>query len=211
MVFTSRIINISSEQQQEETVNYIEYLQSNGMQYIDTGVKGISTTEACTKVILDLSVEANSSGCGLFGARTDSWSNSFSIFKSSDNVRWDYRNSSYTTTKPTNSKIRIQINSNGTFIIFQWNEEQLSLVDSRAFELRAFETPVNLYLFTVNTNGEEYNPGAVAKLYSCQIYDLDGTTLIRDFKPAKDSTNVECLYDTITKQYFYMQTITSAP
>lgn len=211
MVFTSRIINISSEQQQEETVNYIEYLQSNGMQYIDTGVKGISTTKACTKVILDLSVEANSSGCGLFGARTGVQSNSFNIFNYSDNIRLDYRNNSYTSiTRPTNSKIRIQIEKNGTLVVFQWNEEQLQMVTSQAFELRAFETPVNLYLFTINTNGEGYNPGAVAKLYSCQIYDLDGTTLIRDFKPARDSSGIDCLYDEVTKQYFYMQTIGSS-
>lgn len=37
--------------------------------------------------------------------------------------------------------------------------------------------------------------------YYCKIYN--GATLVRDFIPVKDSNNVVCMYDKISKTYFY--------
>lgn len=200
MVLVSRVLGTA-----KKSINYIEYLQSNGLQFIDTGVKGKSTGSTGTKVVLDLSVSAHS-GCGLFGARAATGgSSAFNIFNYTDKIRADfYQTIGEQRDRPTNTRFKITMDNNKLQIT------QGSATAEYSFSQGTFTTPVNLYLFTVNTNGSAYNPGATAKLYGCQIYDPDGT-LVRDFKPAKDSANVECLYDTVTKQYFHMQTITSAP
>lgn len=198
MVLVSRVLGTA-----KKSINYTEYLQSNGTQYIDTGVKGKSTGSTGTKVVLDLSVSANN-GCGLFGARAGTGgSSAFNIFNYTSKIRADfYQTIGEQKDRPTDTRFKITMNNNKLII-------EGSTAGVYTFSQGSFETPVNLYLFTVNTNGEAYNPGATAKLYGCQIYDPDGT-LVRDFKPAKDSANVECLYDAVTKRYFYMQTITSA-
>lgn len=198
MVLVSRVLGTA-----KKSINYIEYLQSNGLQFIDTGVKGKSTGSRGTKAILDISVSPHQ-GCGLFGARYSSISRAFNLFNYEDDIRMDFFASSIYKTHQKDVRTQITMDNNSLHIA------QNSGNIDHSFSQASFETPVNLYLFTVNTNGTAYNPGATAKLYGCQIYDPDGT-LVRDFKPAKDSANVECLYDAVTKQYFYMQTITSTP
>lgn len=200
MVLVSRVLGTA-----KKSINYIEYLQSNGTQYIDTGVKGKSTGSTGTKVVLDLSVSA-SNGCGLFGARAATGgSKAFNIFNYTSKIRADfYQTIDEQRDRPTDTRFKITMNNN------KFGITQGASTAWHTFSQGSFETPVNLYLFTVNTNGIAYKPGATAKLYGCQIYDETGA-LIRDFKPAKDDSNVECLYDAVTKQYFYMQTITSAP
>ena len=54
---------------------------------------------------------------------------------------------------------------------------------------------VNNGWFTSNTNS------AVGKIYSAKV-TINGE-LVRDFLPALDTSNVPCLYDKISKKYFY--------
>lgn len=44
----------------------------------------------------------------------------------------------------------------------------------------------------------------IGRIYGFKIYDKDNV-LIRDFRPAKDEAGVYCLYDEVTKTYFYNQ------
>lgn len=196
MVLVSRVLGPA-----KKGIKYIEYLQSNGSQYIDTGVKGKSTGAKGIKVILDISVSPHQ-GCGLFGARYSSVSRAFNLFNYEDEIRMDFFASSIYKMHQKDVRTQITMDNNSLLVVQDSGNEE------HTFSMASFETPVNLYLFTVNTNGTAYNPGATAKLYGCQIYDKD-KVLVRDFKPAKDPDNVECLYDKITEQYFYLQTITS--
>ena len=62
---------------------------------------------------------------------------------------------------------------------------------------------ISAYLFSQNENGTAmYTIGSKYKLYYCKIYSSDNV-LIRNFKPCKDSAGIFCLYDTVTKKYFY--------
>jgi len=60
-----------------------------------------------------------------------------------------------------------------------------------------------LYIFALNNNGRagEFLP---AKLYNMAIYDHN-STLVRDYIPAQDGNGIVCLYDCVTKQYYYNQ------
>jgi hypothetical protein len=59
-----------------------------------------------------------------------------------------------------------------------------------------------LYIFALNNNNAVDQKGYV-KIYSFKIYE--GETLVRDFIPAIDEKGVICLYDNVTKAYFYNQ------
>lgn len=62
---------------------------------------------------------------------------------------------------------------------------------------------ISAYLFSQNENGTaKYTAGSKYKLYYCKIYSSDNV-LVRNFKPCKDSAGIFCLYDTVTKKYFY--------
>lgn len=56
------------------------------------------------------------------------------------------------------------------------------------------------YMFALNQKNQILEPIKM-KLYSFKIKEND--TLVRDFIPVLDENNVPCLYDKVTKNYFY--------
>lgn len=195
MVFTSKIINTSSEQQQEQILTHIDYLQSNGNQYLNTGVTGNQNTH----IRLEVSI-SNHNGCGLFGSRKSPNVDSLNIFNYNDQIRIDYNTVSTYLSRDTDQKIIIDIDK-GLLFVDNVTEDQMGQIQGG----EVFTTSVNLYLFTVNTNGVPFYPGVTMKLYRCYIWN--DNVLVRNFIPVKDLNNIECLYDTVSKSYFYTQTI----
>lgn len=77
------------------------------------------------------------------------------------------------------------------------------LFDTNTSTLTDFQCSVNLCLFANNRNG---NPSECVKnfyLYSFKIYEEN--SLLYDLIPVLDSNNVPCLYDTISKSFYYNQ------
>lgn len=166
----------------------LEYLQSTGTQYIDTGFKPNQNTRVVCKTVCQVSSTAN----WVFGARTSSSSNQYTFLGASAGT---YASgfataavnfpSSLNTTKP------IVVDKNKTVTTINGGN---AVTNTSA----TFTAPVNLALFAVNTNGT-ISYGKV-KLYYVQIYD--NGTLIRNMVPVKNSSGTLGMYDTVNGVFY---------
>lgn len=59
----------------------------------------------------------------------------------------------------------------------------------------------NVIMFTQHSGGNYELPGANCRIYYFKMYDND--VLVRDFIPVLDENNVPCMYDRVTKQFYY--------
>lgn len=171
----------------------MNYVQSSGTQYIDTGVK--PTTE--TRVVLELSNVIRKNSNVLFGARDNGVStsgNAYGALISSDSenlIRSDYFMSMVTTSvddlaaRATIDKNRNIFSAYGT------------MVENAASTHKTCQYPI--YLFCYNNVGVP-NFYSSYKLYSCKIYD--GDTLVRDFVPCKNDLDVVGLYDLVGEKFY---------
>lgn len=169
----------------------IEYLESTGTQYIDTGLKANGST---TRVEMTIGTVAGKFWS--FGTRT-AYENKMFVFcnggtsgETPSIALWLYYNG-YTGTNITDD--------NGIHnIIIATN----SYFDNIAFTRTAatFTTDANMIMFG-NRDGNTINKGYM-KIYSCKIYE--GATLLRDYVPVRLG-QVGYMYDKVSGNYFSNQ------
>lgn len=171
-------------------VNYVEYIESTGTQYIDTGYCPNGNTR------YELKIKNNSRNGVLFGAYNTTWETGSGLYTNvatSGQHDWLHYNSNTNTghTSEVNNEIlmdkgRLIING-GTYL---------------TAETKTFTVNKPLYIFAGNMGGVLEQPTAY-QLYYFKIYD--NNVLVRDFKPCKDGVGVYCLYDKVEKRYYYNQ------
>ena len=166
----------------------LEYIESSGTQYIDTGFKPNNNT----RVLLDLNTLSKpSSTASYFGTRTSSSSKNYSMLyaSSSGKLRSDY-NSLYTQ-EFTFKTGRFTIDKN----------KETTTVDglSLAYDNASFQCDYNLYIFA-NNNAGSVSWMSSYRLYSCQVYDNDA--LIRDYIPALRADGIAGLYDAVNDVFY---------
>lgn len=173
----------------------LEYIQSTGTQYIDTGFKPNQNT----KIELDvLSAEGTSSNIPyIFGAQD---SNNYFV------ATWvlGYGNGMVTT------GINLY---DGEFHVVKVENGALykdgSIIAQRT--VSSFSISVPIFLFAVNSSRQSTGYGA-CKLRSCKIYD--NGTLVRDFIPCKNASGVIGLWDDVNSAFYQNAgsgTFTSGP
>ena len=164
----------------------LEYIQSSGSQYINTGFKPNQDTKISITVDFPLSGTT-----WLYGSRTSAVSNSLGFLcEGNSKYRFDYASSTNElATKPT-GKFTINSDKNKCYI----NGE---LVFTATYT--TFASPVNMYIFNNNNNGS-LSGGSSAKLYNCSIYD--NGVLIRNFIPCKTESGTVGLYDSVNNQFY---------
>jgi hypothetical protein len=170
----------------------VEYIESTGTQFFDTGVKANNNT----RMVVDFknTTTSDSGLYMLFGARNYYNNSGFGISISSYGgyVYWgnyDYANYEFR----LNTKIRTKydISKNGAII----GDTFLELPDT------TFTGNYPITIFSLNSNTGYDTRYAYGQLYSSQIYDND--VLVRDFVPCyRKSDNVVGLYD-IVNDVFY--------
>lgn len=168
----------------------LEYIQSSGTQYIDTGFKPSGNSG----IVVDYQqVGTISWQDPLFGARQSSSNTAFSMWLSSNVTYPQYGNVSYDA-KP------ISINNN-TRLIYKLDKGIASCGDKTvSFSQLSFTSSYNLVLFSVNTGGTVDTRRISGKLYSCKIYDND--QIVRNFIPCKNPSGVVGLYDIVGNQFY---------
>lgn len=165
----------------------VEYIQSSGTQYVDTGFK----PNQDTRVVIDLQVSESHSGEGhLCSARSTS-SGAFWILL--------YNNSKYTTRYGTQAGTALPITDRNRHV-FDKNKNVTS-VDGETVQnnYETFSVSANLPIFCRLT-GTTADAFLSAKLYSCQVYD--NGVLVRDFIPCKNASGVAGLYDTVNGKFY---------
>lgn len=172
----------------------VEYIQSSGTQYIDTGFKPTGNT----KVIIDFwTYNQSTTMQGIFGGRPNG-NIRFQLFtgRSTSSLQVDYKTfgalaDPNTSISGLNLIERVKISySNQLFI----NNNLIKEV-----AIQSFNTNTNAYLFAMNNAGTLQNYASM-NLYSCEIYD--NNVLVRNFIPCKNPSGVVGLYDVVNSQFY---------
>ena len=182
----------------QQTFTLLDYIEATGTQYIDTGVKAYGLT---TNFEIKFAPTRLTNYNFIFSARESSSSRRFDIGwgqNISASVGCWFAYNTYNAVDSLDENFAVD---NPIIVKKQDSEVYVDNTLKYTFSsLTDFTTPVNVAIFANNTNGTIANY-AGAKLYYFKIYN--GSTLVRDFIPAKDSNNVVCLYDKVTKTFFY--------
>ena len=173
----------------------IEYLESTGTQWIDTGY--IPNTN--TTVVLGFVNQSR--GNWVFGQRTAAYTTdalglltsdgAFVLYTPGLEIRFDSSSIKY------NKKYIVTANKN-TFIV-------LSDIGEKLVEKAGTATSLNakypLVLFGLVSGGSYLLANSGTKIYYFQIYDND--ILVRDFIPVLDKDGTPCMYDKVEKKFYY--------
>lgn len=169
----------------------LEYIESTGTQYIDTGI--IPTSELC----LDMSgiVSSYSTNFAFFGSRkqavgTDQYANLF-LGMSNGKLRSDYYGSSVSSAGTLSGEFLINRNENSTVA----NDIEVVNTNTQV----QVSSEVNLYLFATNTNNVASLFGKF-KMVSCAI--SLGSNVLRDYIPCTNQDGEAGLYDTVGNQFY---------
>ena len=158
----------------------LEYIESTGSQYVDTGFKANNNT----RLVMDV-VSTNSEASAFFGGRDSGSVASFTVFQlSQKSVRTDFGSQNNLSVTVADTFSRITIDKNGASFAYG--------TVTTANKTATFQANCNLYLLCVNTAGTISYPFK-GKLYACQIYD--NGTLVRDYVPCTNISGTVGLYD----------------
>lgn len=168
---------------------FVDYIQSSGTQYIDTGF----IPNQNTRIVIDFQYTKNDKGYRLIGSEHSAGTQQFR-FGTSGGTSWlaGYGSSGHTTYGTCDTDRHT----------LDFNKNIVSLDDSviLEFEEQTFVAFGTAYVFSINSNS--IADLAHARVFSCKIYD--GDTLMRDFKPCQEGVDgTYCLYDAISKKYYH--------
>ena len=174
----------------------VEYIESTGTQYIDTGIKLNQDSKIITEIQL---TNDGSQPNAMFGSRTSSTENNFECVSSSSSnvgIRIDFQ--SYET-----NRLTTEFNNEKNYIVISKTLMQIGERTKRQISYTDFETTSNCYIFYVS--GENiYGQKAQMRLYNFKIYQND--VLIKDFIPCyRKSDNEIGLYDTVNNVFYTNQ------
>lgn len=176
----------------------IEYIESTGTQYIDTGY--IQTSENM-KIECEFNITTRVNGSSLFGAQAGTDSNlQFPMVVYTDTSTYDvyvgtsHKVMSMTMNPGTDYKLICEAN-NGTITT------DLNGTQTNATYSGGLDKSLHMTIFGNNINGTLSPNLSAMKLKSFRIYD--NGNLVRDFIPVLDRGGVACLYDMVTEKFFY--------
>lgn len=174
-----------------QTVNFVNYIQTNGSQYFDTGFKPNQNT----RIVMDAQFTAATSQSVLytpFGVRAGGYF--FELYKASTS-NW---NLTFLWNTTYSQYFSIDYSARHTFEI----NKNVATVDgtSKTYTAGTFQLAYPMFLSATNNTGVAESVTAL-RIYSCQIYD--NGTLVRDYLPCLDKDGVACLYDQVNEEYVY--------
>lgn len=163
----------------------LEYIQSSGTQYIDTGFKPNQNS----RVVFDF-FPVSIGQTHLFGSRSsNSSSDYFLVLCTGGYYRDDYASSKTVTTIAPTDRMVIDKNKNVV------NFGSQTYTHSAA----TFTGAYPIVLFASNTGGNVSYMTNI-RLYSCKIYD--NGVLSRDFIPCKNASGVIGLWDDVNNVFY---------
>lgn len=167
----------------------MEYLESTGTQYIDTGVKLSSESEVLCKGTW---AKQRNVVAFVYGARQLYYVEAFTFLANdgSGNSRFQY-NEQLITIDSIDGDFEIKQSGNLCFL----NDNLIT-----TFQEDVFETPVSAFLFYVNEQRSSGYTPCICKIHSFSISQAG--SLQRNFIPCLDDKGVPCMFDTVTRRPF---------
>lgn len=166
----------------------LEYIQSSGTQYIDTGLKPNQDTRVVTKFDM---TQTDTAWRKLWGSGSGSYDLDFALWNDGTTKLQSYYGTKTNNAVPiTDMSLNVDANKN----IWKYSGETIT------FDKNNFTCAYSMYIFNVNKdNSPAYLPGMM-KLYLFKIYDND--VLVRDFIPCKNPSGTIGLYDSVNNQFY---------
>ena len=175
----------------EKEIRTLEYLESTGTQWIDTGLYANQNT----RIVCDFQFTNISTTQYLFCARGagGSYTNRFGLLlHSSGYFRSDYNSA--------NLNLPTTLNLANRHVV-DFNKNVCTVgVETVTHTTSTFAGEYHINLFAGNTGGNASELANV-RIYSCQIYDND--ILVRDYIPALDENDTPCLFDKVSGEFYY--------
>lgn len=168
----------------------LEYIESSGAQYINTGFQHNQNT----RIVMDVQSTNITANSWAFEGRiaTNSARHGVFFYYSSGNL-WNMDYSG-------NTRISFSGISSTDRLLIDYNKNVCSINGvTNTATTGTFQSTANLTLLAANTAGKVAGH-LRAKLYSCQIYD--NGALIRNYVPAKNSSEVVGLYDLVNDTFY---------
>ena len=169
----------------------LEYIESTGTQYVDTGV----VPNHNTAVMLDIDIVNADNWGPIFGSRDANVTNEFCMFAHNPTSVYQdgYGNVAHVNISVSSVLGRQTINKalNNTYI----NDEL-----KNSFTAATFQGTYPMFLFQINSGGS-----AVAYKISGRIYKAvitKSSTIVRDFIPCKNPSGAVGLYDTVNGTFY---------
>ncbi|MBR5904605.1 MAG: InlB B-repeat-containing protein [Alphaproteobacteria bacterium] len=169
----------------------LEYLESTGTQWINTGI----IPRKNIKVDIDLQLKSVVSGRYIFG----SWNPYAQYYMYISNGKWQWGwSSDYQTTS-----INADYNRHN-FVLYSDEVYSYIVLDNTVIQSAITKTQSigpSFVIFAGRSDDNNIASPLAQKIYSCKIYDND--TLVRDFIPVLDHSGVPCMYDKVEEKFYY--------
>ena len=160
----------------------VEYLESTGTQYIDTGVYSTS------QITLEITIKGDYAKVAWYGGRNGNFIGIYNY-----NGRFDYvgLDSEY-----------INPSANEWHTISHGRKLIIDGVLIKSYSDRNYETDYSIVLFAGNNHGEIYSYSSIKiKTVIIKINE----TKVRDYIPVIDSSDHPCFFDKVEKKCYYNQ------
>ena len=183
----------------------VEYIESTGTQYIDTGFK----PRIDTSIDITFRTNASPNDTNLWGSRISSGNQDYTIWINTStnkaialhfpkqsgsmvDTSWVYKEDII------NNKTNLKINSTVSSLEILVNG--VSVYSKNDLSKTSYEPTLNSFLFCMNQNGSTQKKGNF-KIYSCKIYD--GGTPVRDLVPCyRIRDEVAGMYDLVNNVFY---------
>lgn len=171
----------------------LEYIESTGTQYIDTGFVPNQDSRVYLKV-MPMSAAETGDGAGFipYGAGISNTSQAFECYSSLGQYEFNYDGQySFAGSASVGSVLEIDHNKNIVSLCSNGDKQNIN------FTYATFSCPYTLTLFALHRASILRG---LLRLYSCQIYD--NGTITRYFVPCKNSSGEVGLYDLIDGEFY---------
>lgn len=170
----------------------LEYIQSSGTQYINTGVVPTPNSRA----VIDAQIIAQTAASAAYlGERSGSGGTDKTAYE-----LWSMSTGANVSSDFFGNRVSKTMSTIGTRVLIDKNKASVTINGSTVTNSAAAGTAtLPIFLLASNDKGTAAY-GIAAKLYACQLYD--NGTLVRDFVPCKNASGVIGLYDTVGRQFY---------
>ena len=169
----------------------VEYLQSTGTQYIDTGF----IPNQDTRVVMKLKLSSvGTGGFAICGARQNSTSKAYSLQRMATG-QWGGGYGDTTSGSSTAVDTNIHILTKDKNVLYL--DDTAIKTDNSA----TFICPVSMHIFGLNNNGTASISSVGMSFWYFKVYD--NGVLVRDFIPCLDPTGTPCMFDLVEQKAYY--------
>ena len=170
-----------------DSYTILDYIQSSGTQYIDTGFM----PNQDTRVVCTANLAQQNTAAWLFGARNGTGAATFGFLTYQNAYRSDYNTSQDQTISDAYT---------GFFIVDK--DKNITSINGETKITNTagkFQANYPIFLFA-NNNGGSADGHSSCAIQACQIYD--NGALVRDFKPCRNSSGVVGLLDIVNGKFY---------